>query len=76
MGQRKPAVQIRKHHLLKRALMYDRFIEQVDAMLDGEQPDWSVLVKYQRSLNGKSADWVVMAQIAKRAVERGAKKRK
>ena len=56
--------------------MYERFIEQVDAMLDGEQPDWSVLVKYQRSLNGKSADWVVMAQIAKRAVERGAKKRK
>lgn len=54
--------------------MYDAFISEVDKMLDGDRPDWSVLAKYKKTLNGRGAEWVVMAQIAKRAVERNGKK--
>ena len=55
--------------------MYDQFVAEIDKMLDGDRPDSSVLVKYQRTLNGKTAQWVVMGEIAKRAAERGSKRK-
>jgi len=49
----------------------DQFMGEVDKMLDGQKADASVVVKYKGTQNGRSADYMVMAQIAKRAVERG-----
>ena len=49
----------------------DQFMGEVDKMLDGKRADASVVTKYKGTLNGRSADYTVMAQIANRAVERG-----
>ena len=48
----------------------DQFMGEVDKMLDGKKADASVVTKYKGTLNGRSADYTVMAQIANRAVER------
>ena len=51
--------------------IYEQFMGEVDKMLDGVKSDESVVTKYKGTLNGRSADYTVMAQIANRAVERG-----
>tara|TARA_Y100000310_G_scaffold270645_1_gene284620 strand:- start:507 stop:689 length:183 start_codon:yes stop_codon:yes gene_type:complete len=51
--------------------IYEQFMGEVDKMLDGVKSDASVVTKYKGTLNGRSADYTVMAQIANRAVERG-----
>ena len=51
--------------------IYDQFMGEVDKMLDGVKSDASVVTKYKGTLNGRSADYTVMAQIANWAVERG-----
>ena len=50
--------------------IYDQFMVEVDKMLDGEKADASVVTKFKGTQNGKSAEYVVMAMIANRAVER------
>ena len=56
--------------------MSKRFFEEVDRMLDGETPDVSVLNKYRNSVRGISGDFMIMAQIALRAVDRKNGKKK
>ena len=51
--------------------IYEQFMGEVDKMLDGQKADASVVTKYKGTQNGRSADYMVMAQIANRAVERG-----
>ena len=49
----------------------DQFMGEVDKLLDGKRADTSVVTKFKGTLNGRSAEYMVMAQIANRAVERG-----
>ena len=56
--------------------MNERFFEEVDRMLDGDPPDLSVLNKYRNSVRGISGDFMIMAQIALRAVDRKNGKKK
>ena len=50
--------------------MIENFIKEVDKMLDGKPPDVSVINKFKHTVRGSAGDYMVMAQIAARAVER------
>ena len=56
--------------------MNERFFKEIDHMLDGGTPDVSVLNKYRNSVRGISGDFMIMAQIALRAVDRKNGKKK
>ena len=56
--------------------MDERLIEQVDKMLDGNYPDVSVITKYSNSVRGGTGMFMIMAQIAQRAVDRKNGKKK
>ena len=56
--------------------MNERFLEEVDRMLDGKSTDLSILNKYRNSVRGITGDFMIMAQIAIRAVERKNGKKK
>lgn len=50
--------------------MFENFMKEVDKMLDGKAPDLSVINKFKHTVRGSAGDYMVMAQIASRAVER------
>ena len=55
--------------------MNERIQAEIDKMLDGEYPDISVMTKYSNSVRGGVGSFMIMAQIAQRAVERKGKKK-
>jgi len=55
--------------------MNERIQAEIDKMLDGEYPDISVITKYSNSVRGGVGSFMIMAQIAQRAVERKGKKK-
>jgi len=55
--------------------MNERIQAEIDKMLDGDYPDISVITKYSNSVRGGVGSFMIMAQIAQRAVERKGKKK-
>ena len=56
--------------------MNERLIAEIDKMFEGNYPDISIMTKYSNSIRGGVGDFMIMAQIAQRAVDKKNGKKK
>ena len=56
--------------------MNERLIAEIDKMFEGKYPDISIMTKYSNSVRGGVGHFMIMAQIAQRAVDKKNGKKK